>query len=223
MIPIPRNRVGTGRLARQIATELANEYELIGVTRHQLCLDERIPYTAKNSSAAICLSLANDAALEDIFEQVRTIMLGAMQPGSDPGLCLAPAVKAQRVLGFGKRAKAEIVSQSEARSLAAQEEILCEGLGGSQDGIIGALASVGLAAWGEDGRYIQIGRSRELGGLQPVPILMEAGIRAIQTLDNQVVKRGLVFSDKLRPARRSSRPVLYVEWSQDHWEPLKLD
>lgn len=214
---------GTGNLARQIASELAKQHELIGVTRHQLLLDDRIPYTAKNSSAAICLSLNDHTDIQNIFEYVSDLMLSDLQPGSDPGLCLAWGVSALRMRDFGQRAKTEIVTQEEARALAAQEGTLLTGLGGSQDGVIGALAAVGLAAWGEDGRYIQIGRSRELTGLVPIPILMESGIQAIQTLDNHVVKRGLVLSDKLRPARRQSQPVLFVEWDQDHWSPLKLD
>ena len=34
---------------------------------------------------------------------------------------------------------------------------------------------------------------------------------------------GLVLAEKMRPARRGSQPVLYVEWDQDHWRPVKLD
>ena len=46
---------GTGHLARLIAADLAQDYRLLGVTRHQLLVDPRIPYPAKNSSAAIAL------------------------------------------------------------------------------------------------------------------------------------------------------------------------
>jgi hypothetical protein len=33
----------------------------------------------------------------------------------------------------------------------------------------------------------------------------------------------LVQCDKLRPARRGGRPVLFVEWADGYWLPLKLD
>lgn len=214
---------GTGNLARQIASHLADEHEILGITRHQLLLDERIPYTAKNSCAAVCLGLGNHTNIQDIFARVRELMLSDFQTGSHPGLCLASDQAALCIKGFGQRAKLELVTQEEARNLAIKENILLIGLGGNETGVIGALAAVGLAAWGEDGRYIQIGRSRELKGMLPVPILMEAGIHAIQTLDNHVVKKGFVKSDKLRPSRRRSRSILYVEKDQDHWRPLKLD
>jgi hypothetical protein len=113
--------------------------------------------------------------------------------------------------------------QDEARALAAAHGIPLLGLGGTEEGIIGALAAVGLAASGEDGRYVLVGRSRELSGLQPVSALLAAGIPAVQTSDGQPVTSGLVQTDKLRPARRGGCPVAVVEWTGDHWRPLKLD
>jgi hypothetical protein len=80
-----------------------------------------------------------------------------------------------------------------------------------------------LAASGDDGRYVLVGRSRELSGLQSVSTLLTAGISAVQTLDAQPVTSGWVQTDKLRPARRGGRPVAVVEWVGDHWRPLKLD
>ena len=46
---------GTGHLARQVAAVLSSDCFVLGVTRHQLLLDSRVPYTAKNSSAAVVL------------------------------------------------------------------------------------------------------------------------------------------------------------------------
>jgi hypothetical protein len=214
---------GTGNLARQIASQLATEHELVGVTRHQLLLDDRIAYTAKNSSAAICLRLEDHTALMSISERARAIMLSDLIPGSDPGLCVATEEAARRFTEFGQRAQRSVVTQAEARALANQAGVLLDGLGGSQDGVIGALAAVGLAAWGNDGRYILAGGTRNLQGLQPIQVLIDAGISSIHTLQDEPVQDGLILSDKLRPARRHSRPVLFVEWDQDHWLPLKID
>jgi hypothetical protein len=115
------------------------------------------------------------------------------------------------------------VTQAEARALAEAHAIPLVGLGGSQDGVIGALAAVGLAASGEDGRYVLVGRSRELSGLQSIPSLLAAGIQAVRTSDGRPVTNGLVLTDKLRPARRGGQPVAVVEWAGDYWLPLKLD
>jgi len=213
---------GTGHLAREIAAALAADYPLLGVTRHQLLVDPRVPCTKNNSCAAITLDGDGDADPATLLERVRALMLADFQPGSDPGLCIAHAVPVS-VSEFGRRAQREVVRQEEARALAAASGIPLLGLGGDEDGVIGALAAVGLAASGEDGRYVLVGRSRELSGLQPVSALLAVGIAAVQTAAGQPVSEGLVQTDKLRPARRGGRPIAVVEWAGDHWLPLKLD
>lgn len=213
---------GTGHLARHIATVLAADYPVLGVTRHQLLTDPRVPCTKRNSSAVIMLGSSPEIDLLLLLDQVRTLMLADFQPGSDPGLCVASHVPIT-VTEFGRRTQQELVTQAEARALAAAHAIPLIGLGGTQDGVIGALAAVGLAASGEDGRYIQVGHSRELSGLQPVSMILAAGIAAVQTLEGQPVTRDLVQTDKLRPARRGSRPIAVVEWTGDYWLPLKLN
>jgi tRNA(Ile2) C34 agmatinyltransferase TiaS len=213
---------GTGHLARQIAAILSADYPVLGVTRHQLLLDPRVPCTKNNSSAAIVLDVDGQRNHAGLLEQVRALVLADYQPGSDPGLCLASNVPAA-VTEFGRRVQSQLVSQAEAQRIAAAYSIPLIGLGGTQDGIIGALAAIGLAASGEDGRYVLAGRSRELNGLQPVAALLAAGVAAVQTLDGQTVTDGLVQTDKLRPARRGGRPVAVVEWAGECWQPLKLD
>jgi hypothetical protein len=114
------------------------------------------------------------------------------------------------------------VHQREARALAFASDIALLGLGGDESGVIGALAAVGLVASENDGRYVLVGRSRELHGLQQVSALLAAGIFDVQTAEGERVVRGLVQTDKLRPARRGGRPVAVVQWAGDHWLPLKL-
>ena len=213
---------GTGHLARATAVQLSAAHTVLGVVRHQLFFDPRVPYTKNNSSAAILLQVEEGADLGAIFQQVKAIMQADFQPGSDPGLCATAAVP-ETVMQFGQRTKVDLVTQAEARQLAAQSGILLEGLGGTEGGVIGALAAVGLAASGEDGRYVQVGSLRELSGLQPVSALLAAGIQHVQTLDGQPVTQGMVLTDKLRPARRSGVPVAVVQWENDAWQPLKLD
>jgi tRNA(Ile2) C34 agmatinyltransferase TiaS len=213
---------GTGHLARQIAAALSAEHTVLGVTRHQLLEDPRVPCTKNNSSAAIVLERngSTDAAM--LLEHVKALMLDDFYPGSDPGLCITEVVPAS-VTQFGHRAQQELVTRQEAFELAAALGIPLLGLGGDNDGVIGALAAVGLAASQEDGRYVLVGRSRELNGLQPVSSVLAAGIKSVRTLDGQPVTEGLIQTDKLRPARRGGQPVAVVEWAGDCWRPLKLD
>ena len=213
---------GTGHLAREIAAALAAEYPMLGVTRHQLLVDPRVPCTRNNSCAAIALATNGDVDPNALLEQIRQQMLDDFQRGSDPGLCVARTVPSA-ITEFGHRVQRQLVTQTEARDLAQAHGIPLVGLGGDEDGVIGALAAVGLAAAGDDGRYVLVGRSRELAGLQPIAALLEAGITAVQTLDGQPVLDGLVQTDKLRPARRGGRPIAVVQWAGDHWHPLKLD
>lgn len=213
---------GTGRLARSIAAELDGKVELLGVTRHQLLVDPRVPYTARNSCACLLVEASEQVDLKELFGYVRALMVADFQPGSDPGLCLCRE-PGEAISTFGRRAQRELVSQQEARRLAAGQDILLEGLGGTQDGVIGALAAVGLAASGEDGRYILVGGARDLDGLQPVEAVLQAGIVRICTPDGAAVLDGQVMTGKLRPARRSAQPVLYVDRQSDFWQPLKID
>lgn len=213
---------GTGHLARHIAAELTGVARVVGVTRHQLSTDPRVPRTAKNSSAAIHVLPLNGTDVPALAECVRTLMLADFQEGSDPGLCVSVDAT-PAIVGWGRRAKQELVCQQDARDIARADGIYLEGLGGTEDGVIGALAAVGLAAGGDDGRYVLVGRSRDLSGLLPVEALLDANIDAVQTEDGQAVTSGLVQTDKLRPARRGGRAVAVVRWADGFWQPLKLD
>jgi tRNA(Ile2) C34 agmatinyltransferase TiaS len=213
---------GTGRLARQLAAELGPDFNVLGVTRHQLLVDPRVPYTSHNSSAAITIDGGADIEPTELFHWAKARMLADYQPGSDPGLCVTRQVP-EAITDFGRRAQIELVSQAEAHALARANGLLLGGLGGSRDGVIGALAAVGLAACGEDGRYLQIGTIRELQGLLPVAELLMAGIAEVYTLDGVQVADGLVQVEKLRPARRGDRPVQFVAQEGDYWVPVKLD
>jgi tRNA(Ile2) C34 agmatinyltransferase TiaS len=213
---------GTGHLARAIAGALSVDYAVLGVTRHQLLVDPRVPCTKNNSSAAIVLNGRGDTDAGTLLQRVKALILDDFQLGSDPGLCVAGVVPTA-VTEFGRRVQRELVTREEAQSLARAQNTPLLGLGGDHGGVIGALAAVGLAASKEDGRYVLVGRSRDLRGLQPVSAVLAAGVACVQTADGQPVTEGLIQTDKLRPARRGGQPVAVVEWVGDHWLPLKLD
>jgi tRNA(Ile2) C34 agmatinyltransferase TiaS len=217
---------GTGRLARAVAAALSEKFPVWGVTRHQLLVDSRIQYTSHNSSNVVHLLGDGDVDLAALADTAQAVMLADFQEGSDPGLCVARTVTPE-MIAFGHRAKTELVCQAEARQIAARSGCILRGLGGTQDGVIGALAGVGLSGTGEDGRFVLIGKSRELEGAQTVQAIVNCGIAQVRTIDGKTLKDGLVeTSGKLRPAFREHQPILFVQPSEDSssiWLPVKLD
>jgi hypothetical protein len=217
---------GTGRCARRIAAILSTTCAIIGVTRHQLFVSPAVPYTSHNSSAVIHLSTIRDEeSISELFTTVKETLQDHFVVGSDPGLVIAPRESVDsEIIDFGKRAKAEVVTQSEAHSLAQRKEILLEGLGGTEDGVIGALAGVGLAATGDDGRFLLKGANRSTMGILDVGTLLNAGIDEITTLDGVSVCAGAVdtLGKPPRPAFRRGKAVLYVEYDAEHQTYLAL-
>lgn len=214
---------GTGYLARVIADSLQQRFPSLGVVRHQLFVHPDVPYTSHNSSACLMHEMPQSCCLSLLFEEVKAIMLNNFQPGSDPGLAMAVEVP-QPICKFGQDAKTKIVTQEQARTLAQNFGIQLEGLGGTEGGVIGAMAALGLCSAGNDGRYLNLGQIRLLQGLQPVQAVLNAGINEVKTLAEEPVETGLVIAEKMRPARRNGKAVLYVEKSlEGHYQPLKLD
>ena len=217
---------GTGRLARAVAQVLSQKYQIWGVTRHQLLVDPRIPYTSHNSSNVVHLLVDGDADLLAIADAAQAVMAADFQEGSDPGLCVAQTITPE-IIAFGHRAKTEVVSQDEARGIAERSGCILRGLGGTHGGVIGALAGIGLSATGEDGRFVLIGRSRELEGAQTVQAIVESGIAQVRSTDGKMLEHGLVQTGgKLRPALREHQPILFVQPPEDDssiWLPVKLD
>ena len=151
----------TGAVAEAIArqvVELGGLVEL-GVSRHQLLLDERVPYTSHNSSMAMTAKLPADR-LDELRERARACVLEAMAAAADPGLCVAQLpddgddARLYELVAFGLRAKVDYIAKAEAYELAARIPWLTlEELGGDGQGVVGALAGVGLRLSGNDGRF----------------------------------------------------------------------
>lgn len=207
-----RESRGTGRLARAIARDLqAAGYQLSGVSRHQLLIHPDIPYTSHNSCAVIHVENGTDAG--SLFDRVRELMLADFIPGSDPGLAVACHEDvAPGVTGFGFEAKIGIRTQEEAHVLARKSGIRLAGLGGTNGGVIGALAGIGLAASGNDGRYILFRNLRDFTSDIRVEELLAAGVALISTARGENVTTGTVRVRKFpKPAIRNRKPVLFVE------------
>jgi tRNA(Ile2) C34 agmatinyltransferase TiaS len=222
-----RTSRGTGHLARELAARLQRELPVYGVTRHQLLNDPRVRMTAKNSANVIHVSLDGAALLGENFESLMAFVVAFVsarsQPEADPGLCVGVHVP-QDVSDFGHRAQQTLVTRGEAQALAMGHGLVLRALGGDGSGIIGALAGVGLAATGNDGRFTQVGHVRDLAGVRDILELRAAGIAAVQTLLGEAVRQGHVETGgKVRPALIRGEPVLFVEPADGGWRAIRRD
>jgi hypothetical protein len=208
---------GTNKLARHLAEVLNQDFRCRMIVRHQLLIDPRVPCTRKNGCASLLLEPLvtvepNGAGLVD---QLRPIIRNWSPPGSDPGLCVANQVP-EEVIQWGRRCKRELVTQVEARHIAASAGIELVGLGGTHDGVIGALAAVGLAATKNDGRVVYIGGGEadvlDVTGSLSVEEIVARRIEEVRDVDtNEPFSRGEVLLGKrLRPNYRGGHAVLFV-------------
>jgi hypothetical protein len=218
---------GTGRLARAIADRLSEDYPVQGVTRHQLFVHESIPFTSHNSCAVIHIGPSEEDHEDGIFIIARTMMKEDFIEGSDPGIAIARAsAVTPAVIAFGRDAQRIVLTQEKARMIARNCSIRLEGLGGTEDGVIGAMAGLGLAATGCDGRYIQKGRIRDIQGPASARTLLSAGIDMILTLDGIPVSEGLIMVEEGKSVKAcpvSGKVVLFVEEREGAFYAVKRE
>ena len=204
--------MGTGRLVRNFIYELPEEYRTIGVVRHQLPRLENIPYTSNNSSACAIIEMQDGGSIDALEKLAADHLLAHCAPGSDPGLCVVPedAVPSE-VVEFGQAATGTVMTQQNAMDVARSMRL--HGLGGTNDGIIGACAAVGLTKFGWCGRFIEYGRLRSLGAELRVRDLTDAGIQVLSVDRDPLIP---LPSDRLedarwiRPSLWAGHPVLQV-------------
>lgn len=161
---------GSGQLAEVLAGELEHKglaAQCSNISRHQLFFNEVIPYTSHNSSMCFSTTIG-DNRLDEIIEFAKQFLKKASAPGSDPGLCVAVDNKfldRAALTAFGVSAKQTVLSKQEAYSLANKTGIHLSEHGGTGDGIIGALAGIGLRLQGNDGRFrgwLNLGESGQI-------------------------------------------------------------
>ena len=205
-------------MARELAAALRVTLgaSLGGITRHQLLVDPRIPYTSHNSSA--CLSVETARALDELAAFAGAFLEARAPAGSDPGLCIATEPAAAVLVEFGRRAQQDVLAEREATALAARAGVHLSAHGGTGLGVIGALAAVALRRGGDDGRFLDLGDVRRLEGVVPVAHLRDAGItgflsdgRPVWLQDSDLVDVG----DWCRPVLRDGRATLLIEEARD--------
>ncbi len=167
---------GTGKLARWFERELPEECRIWGVVRQQLLLHDDIPYTSHNSSACVVVDVHHQHMTEKLTRLAIEHIERHSLAGSDPGVCVASNGDRDltALTDFGYLCTREVVSKREARSAASGFHL--SGHGGTNDGIIGAAAAVGLTASGWSGRFIEFGCLRDFPEVVSVDELMKAQI-----------------------------------------------
>lgn len=217
---------GTNHLARDLARRVAAAWTCRRVLRHQLLFDPRIPFTSHNGSASLAFEPRGAAGAGSLRDEMRRGMLADFIDGSDPGLCVATDV-APEVVAFAERCRREIVTADEAREVARRAGIHLEGLGGTEGGVIGALAAVGLATTGDHGRVVLDATwDGELTGVVGAGALLAGRVEAIvdEATGASVTAGDVDVGKKLRPNRRAGRTTLLVEAAGPGlWRALRRD
>lgn len=175
--------IGTGTIAEQIREKLiAQGYGPCSlVTRHQLYIHEDIPYTSHNS--AMCFfGEAPDDAMPAIIATASQHLDTVAAEGSDPGLCVLQFESANNydeLMAFGKDAKKKVLTKEDALLCAQKNQLHLSEHGGTGQGIIGALAGIGLRIFGCDGevkgalKNIEIKKNYTVAELKKLPELAQ--------------------------------------------------
>jgi len=216
---------GTGKVARWFSSELPAGCRMWGVVRQQLLVDDAIPYTSHNSSACLIIEAScNGRLLPELAARAAAHLERHAADGSDPGVCVAAEGNPEvaRLMEFGLACTRRVVTQEDARR--ACSEIHLSGHGGSNGGIIGAAAAVGLTAAGWYGRFIEFGLLRQLPSELRVDELETHGIR-VMSMDRDAVvpKPGERVMTKgwVRPRLLGGQPVLpVVQLTPGVWETM---
>jgi hypothetical protein len=207
---------GTGKLARWFEDCLPESCRLWAVVRQQLFVHDDVPYTSHNSGACLVVDAEGDGCRDALLEAAVEHLRAHAFEGSDPGLCLAAAGDQglPMLMDFGQRCTAHVVRQGEAYALADRTAVHLSSHGGTGDGVIGAMASVGLTAWGWAGRCIEFGKLRTFPGDVPVSDLQKWGL-LVASIDRDAVNPGpddLVKTNGwCRPRLMGGQPVLLVQ------------
>ena len=220
---------GTGELASLLAAQLEERGwgESRFVTRHQLLVHPDIPYTSHNSAMCFAATLKEAALLPRFIDHAGRFLERESAAGSDPGLCVAAAPQLgdpAPLVAFGRAAKEQVLDKAAAYALAGELGIHLSEHGGSGQGVVGALAGVGLRLGGNDGRLkgrLPLGpagarcRVGELGN-QPL-------VEAVRSVDgSRPDPAALVeLGEKIKTVLLEGKSVLLLESTGDPTVPWR--
>ncbi|RQW89786.1 MAG: hypothetical protein EHM79_02615 [Geobacter sp.] len=208
---------GTGELADLLAREVENRGwgRCRSITRHQLFVHPDIPYTSHNSSMCFIAEM-DESYLGALTEYAAGFLARESAEGSDPGLCVAVAERLPQtdtLVDFGYRAKRTVIEMQEAYRLAIEAGIHLSSHGGTGQGIIGALAGVGLRLGGNDGRMrgsLTLPATDSVASVKD--ILRHSEVDSVRTLEGVCLggEDRVRFVDKVKTVLMGGQFVLLV-------------
>ena len=221
---------GTGKLVRWFKSAMPEGFECLGVVRQQLFVCDEIPYTSHNSAACLIAEMPEPDFLDEGIERAANHLKHYAMEGSDPGLCVVtefdPSIGS--LIDFGHFCTRAVSTQRQA--VEAAKKVHLSGHGGTNDGIIGAAAAVGLTAAGWSGRFIEFGNLRNLPDELSVSNLNDIGIEVVSMERDANVPAPndtVMTNGWLRPRLLGHRPVLFVspqgkgQWENIYWKREK--
>lgn len=209
--------LGTGWLMEDACREMtALEWGHFSmISRHQLLVHPDIPYTSHNSAMVFEVETAVDQ--KNFIAFLSRYLYKHRAPGSDPGLCIVSELQTDArnaLISFGLRAKNEVLTKDEAYVLARDIGVHLSEHGGTGDGVIGALAGIGLRLLGNDGRYrgwFHFGKSGEI--MTVAELTKHEAVEEIRTPDGKVVAQEalIALTDQLKTIRMDGKSTLLVQ------------
>jgi hypothetical protein len=223
---------GTGKLVRWFQSSMPEGCECLGVIRQQLFVCDKIPYTSHNSAACLIAEMSDLDLLNETIERATNHLKHYAINGSDPGLCVATEIESSMagLVDFGHFCTRAVSTQKQAMEAARQVHL--SGHGGTNDGIIGAAAAVGLTFFGWSGRFIEFGNLRELPDEMLVSELNNMGIEVVSMERDAYVpapEDTVMTNGWIRPRLLGHLPVLFVSpqgkglWKNIYWKRKKGD
>jgi hypothetical protein len=215
---------GTGKLVRWFQNDLPKGCECRGVVRQQLYVCDEIPYTSHNSSACMIAEMVDPDLLDQAIESAANHLKKHFVAGSDPGLCVATEhdKSLNHLMAFGHFCTHGVSTQKQA--IKAAKSVHLSGHGGTNDGIIGAAAAVGLTASGWSGRFIELNNLRSYPETIKVHELESDGIKVVSMDRDAKVPSpdDLVFTNGwIRPRLLGHQPILFVyPKDEGQWENM---
>lgn len=217
---------GTGELAELIAICIEEKGwgKCSVITRHQLLLHDAIPYTSHNS--AMCFEMTGSSGIdtEKVIAFAGDFLKTESADGSDPGLAVADVDALpdhEAVIEFGRRAKREVLTKQQAYAFAEKHVIHLSEHGGTGQGVIGALAGIGLRLSGNDGRIkgkLQLGTAGD--SLSVKELLTHPQVDAVEDIDGAILspETAVVLGEKVKTVWLDHRTVLLVSRTDETWQ-----
>jgi hypothetical protein len=209
---------GTGWLVEELCTLLAAEKLAVttAISRHQLFVHRDIPYTSHNSAMGFEMTL-DAGTIDSVMDLFMDYLETRSEKGSDPGLCVAKLsrpINSKSLVAFGKATKHQVLTKSDAYDLAAKTGVHLSEHGGNGQGVVGALAGIGLRLSGSDGRYrgwYHLGRPGDIVSVRNLcryPFVDDLVTRDGRRLAPET--RVMLGSEKTKTVRMGHRQVIVV-------------